>query len=80
MRLPHGETTSMPPSISVNGTCAFVQARAQCGEVGNDEPDRAVQALPAFGRRQVELVAPDVDPHVVRAGHQIRIAREPERR
>ena len=30
--------------------------------------------------RQVKLRAAGIDPHVLRAGHQVRIAREPERR
>ena len=44
--------------------------------VGDHEADPSTQALRPGHRRQMELAAPDIDPHIVDAGHHVGIARE----
>ena len=57
----------------------FLEALRQFFQIGHDNADGAAQALGAAAR-QVALAAADVDPHVVEAGEQIRVAREAEPR
>ena len=45
--------------------------------IGHHEADPAAQVLWRSGD-QVELAAPDIDPHIVDAGHHVGIARQPD--
>ena len=55
------------------------QTRQQCQLAVHDDAGMATQHL-CLPARQVELAAPDIDPHVGVGNHQIGIAREPESR
>ena len=44
---------------------------------GDDEAGMAAQHL-RIAARQMELAAPDIDPHVAVGDHQVRVARQPE--
>jgi hypothetical protein len=48
-------------------------------EIGHDEADGAAQHLRRAGR-QVELADAHIGPHVVDARHQVRVARQAQRR
>ncbi len=51
----------------------------QLVSVRQHEPDHTAQHQ-RFAGRQMELAATDIDPHVLNAGHQIGIARQPQPR
>jgi hypothetical protein len=51
------------------------QPGLECRQVGHHDADVAAQHL-GTARRQVKLAAAHVHPHVVDAGHEIRVARE----
>src|SRR5580700_7675544 len=53
------------------------QALYQCFAVWNNNADMSAHQL-RLSSGQMKLAAPDVDPHINGAGHQERIARQPE--
>jgi hypothetical protein len=53
------------------------QPAGQLVEIGDDEAHVAAQHLGVAGR-QVELLLPDVDPHVVERRHQVRVPGQAE--
>ena len=63
---------------ALRGHFGGVETGFQRIEVRHDQARPAAQAL-RLADGQVELALADIDPHIVRAGHQIGVARQPER-
>ena len=86
MRLPQGEITSTKELCSwkiEHGAGERLpdtrQPPQQRFAVGQHDAGPAAQHLGLAGR-QVELAAADIDPHIVDAGHDVRVARQAEPR
>jgi hypothetical protein len=55
----------------------LAEPRRKRVEIGHDHVDEAGKHLRGAGG-QVELVLPQVDPHIVETDHEVGVAREPE--
>ena len=62
---------------ALHGPVDEIQAPLQPFEVRDDHPDVAAELL-GVALRQVELLLPDIDPHVERAKVDVRVACEPQ--
>ena len=85
MRLPHGQvvSTTSPASRKLNlvpSRYFFAPCRrfSSASQIGQHQRRGAAHHLRRLARRQVELAAPDIHPHVLEARHQVRVARQAE--
>ena len=84
MRLPQGQVVSTASAASRKLNlvpsryfCALCSRRSSASRSGITSGDGAADDFGA-ARRQMELAAAGIDPHVVQAGHQVRVAGQAE--
>ena len=83
MSLPHGQVVATWPFFSSNEkrvSASFWRTPASrffsAPEIGHDHADVPAQHLRLAARRQVELLAPEIDPHVLVADRHVGVAGE----